>query len=365
MRPNKKIAFYLSGLYEGGAENVMVILANEFANQGYDVDFVLSKAVGGFLKRLAPSVKIVDLMAPNKYLSVFGLVKYFKANGPVAMLSTLHVNNMIAVIAKKIARAKNSKVVIRVATIVSEQKRIFWKKWLEKTALSIVYPWADAIVAVSKIVSSDLVTFLNIPGDRIFPIYNPSITNELLYKSKMELTHPWFQSGEVPVVLGVGRLTIDKGYATLINAFALALSEVDARLVILGDGDQRSPLEDLIKRLGIEERVEIVGFVDNPFNYMANSSVLVLASLWEGLPNVLVEALACGCPVISTDCPGGVREILGDSQYGILVPMEAPEILADKIVQVIRGENVPEFDAGWLDQFKADTIIKKYLDVMS
>lgn len=365
MESSGKIAFYLSGLFEGGAENVMVILANEFARRSYKVDFVLAKAEGSFLRRLSPDIHIVDLGVSNKYLSLGGLVKYFLNNSPVVMLSTLHVNNMFAVIAKKIVGKSNSRVVIRVATFVSGQRRVFWKKWLEKTALSIVYPWADAIISVSKNVSGDLAEFLNLSGKRISTIYNPSVTDDLLKFAEIELDHPWFQPGEPPVVLGVGRLTPDKGYASLIKAFASASKIIAARLVILGDGDQRTYLESLVHELGISENVEIVGFVDNPFQYMKRAQVLVLASLWEGLPNVLIEALGCGCPVISTDCPGGVREILDNGKYGRLVPMNNHEALVESMVDALKEKKVQANTDEWLEQFKTDSIVKQYIDVLT
>ena len=359
----RKVAFYLSDLHEGGAENAMVILANEFASMGFEVDFVLAKATGGFLTRLSTKINIVDLNVRNKYLSLWGLVRYFQENTPVVMLSTLHVNNIMTIAAKKIARADSSRVVIRVATIVSGQIRVFWKKALEKIVLSLVYPWADAIVSVSKTVSSDLSIFLNLPPEKIVTIYNPSITEDMYQKSRNELLHPWFQTGGAPVVLGVGRLTVDKDYETLIRAVFRVSKLMDVRLVILGDGDQRKHLENLAIELDIGDLVEIAGFVDNPFQYMRKASVFVLPSLWEGLPNVLIEAMMCGCPVIATDCPGGVREILDNGNYGFLIPTRDPDEMAKRIVDVLQGKKILADDQ-WLNQFKVENVIRHYMDIL-
>lgn len=360
---SRRISLYLSDLDEGGAENVMVILANEFANRGFDVEFVLAKAVGGFIGRLSSRVKILDLRVPNKFLSLLSLIKYFQNNPSTIVLSTLHVNNIMVILAKKISMAKNIRVVVRVATTVSAQRRVYWKKVVEKFVLSIIYPHADAVIAVSKVVAEDLVDYIGLNKEMIYPIYNPTITSELLIKSKKELSHPWFQPGMPPVVLGVGRLTIDKGYADLVRALAIINKIHEVNLVILGDGDQRHNLEMLAKELAIETKIEIMGFVDNPFNFMRNATVMVLPSLWEGLPNVLIEGLACHCQIISTDSPGGVREILDNGKYGFLVPVGDPKAIAEQIQQVLNGNHLV-VEPDWLKQFDVQKATDLYLRAM-
>ncbi|HBI00305.1 MAG TPA: glycosyl transferase [Flavobacterium sp.] len=360
---HKKITFYLSHLYQGGAENVMVIVANEMAKQGHVIDFVLAKAEGAFIHRLSSSVNLVDLNLPNPYFAVFGLIKYLRVAQPDVIISSLHLNNICAVLAKKFSGVKKTRVLIRVANVISVKRVSFWKKRLERLALSVFYPWADKIIAVSKNVALDLNSFLGIPNKKILVIYSPSITPEMMAASHEPVDHAWFQSNYPPVVLGVGRQTVVKDYATLLKAFALASKEKDMRLLLLGDGPERLALEELVKELGIENKVEIKGFVDNPFNYMRNAAVMVLPSLWEGLPNVLIEALACGCPIISTDSPGGVREILKDGEYGELVPLRDAQTISDKILDVLRGEKKP-IDEHWLEQFKVEYSIKQYLHAM-
>ena len=180
-------------------------------------------------------------------------------------------------------------------------------------------------------VADDLTRTAKIPQNLIKVIYNPIVTPDLQDKSEAPLDHPWFKDGEPPVVLAVGRLTDQKAFDVLIQAFSLVRKNRPARLLILGEGENRPALQSLIKQLGLEQDVSLMGFVQNPYPYMAHASLFVLPSRWEGLPTVLVEALYLGTPIIATDCPGGSREILKDGQFGKLVPVDAPLILAEAI----------------------------------
>jgi glycosyltransferase involved in cell wall biosynthesis len=172
------------------------------------------------------------------------------------------------------------------------------------------YRWADAVVAVSQGVADELVHYVRIPAEKVRVIYNPIVTPELFRKAEEPLEHPWFREGEPPVILGVGRLTKQKDFPTLIRAFALVRQQRPARLMILGEGEERPQLEALVKELGIAEDVSLPGFVQNPYPYMKKAAVFVLSSRWEGLPTVLIEAAALDVPVISTNCPSGPAEIL-------------------------------------------------------
>src|SRR5262249_37227290 len=145
------------------------------------------------------------------------------------------------------------------------------------------------------------------------------------------LSHPWFAPGSLPVILGVGRLTWQKDFPTLIKAFALVRSRQPARLLILGEGEKRLELETIVKELGLAADVCLPGYVDNPFAYMHRCSAFVLSSASEGLPNSLIEAMACGAPVISTDCASGTAEILENGRYGPLVPVGDVEAMATAI----------------------------------
>ncbi len=177
------------------------------------------------------------------------------------------------------------------------------------------------------------------------------------------LDHPWFSPGVAPVVLGVGRLTRQKNFGTLISAFARLRATKPARLIILGEGEERSHLENLVQERGLAGDVELPGFVQNPYAYMHRAAVFVLSSIWEGLPNSLIEALACGCPVVSTDCPGGPAEILDRGKYGHLVLPGDPESMAEAIGKVLNGDK-RQPPRSWLAKYEIETVLNEYLAVL-
>ena len=194
-------------------------------------------------------------------------------------------------------------------------------------------------------------------------IYNPIVTSDLLKKSEAPLEHPWFKSGEPPVILGVGRLTAQKAFDVLITAFAQVRESQQARLLILGEGEDRPMLEALVKRLGLEQDIALPGFVSNPYSYMAHASLFVLSSRWEGLPTVLVEAMSVGTPVIATDCPSGPREILRDGQYGPLVPVDDPAALARAIQNLLANHPACPKEESW-KPYELDFVTDQYLSML-
>jgi glycosyltransferase involved in cell wall biosynthesis len=189
----------------------------------------------------------------------------------------------------------------------------------------------------------------------------------LFEQAKQPVSHPWFEQNRLPVILAVGRLTKAKDYPTLFRAFSLVRQVRPAKLLILGEGEERSNLERLAIELGIQNDVSMPGFVDNPFAFMAKASVFVLSSAWEGFGNVLVEALACGCPVVATDCRSGPREILDNGRYGRLVPVGDHEALAKAILETLDNPDFPADRQTRLQramEFSIDAAVDKYLKVL-
>lgn len=358
------VALFLPSLRGGGAERVMVNLARGFAERGLKVDLVLAKAEGPYLSEVPPTVRIVDLKAPRVLASLPGLVRYLCRERPAAMLSTLDHANIMALWAKRLSGSP-TRVVVRVANTpsLSSGHGSTARARLTPLFLRLFYPWADGIVAVSQGVAADLSRITGIRRERITVIYNPVVTPELLERAKEPLAHPWFAPGQPPVILGVGRLTKQKDFPTLIRAFALVRRERPARLLILGEGEERSRLEALVKELGLEGDVALPGFVDNPYAYMSRAAVFVLSSAWEGLPNVLIQAMACGCPVVSTDCPSGPAEILENGKYGPLVPVGDVEHLFRAIVTIMDEGRRLNLTA-WISAFEVDIVLKQYLMVL-
>lgn len=357
-----RIALFTVSLEVGGAERVFVTLANGFAEHGHSVQVVLMKPEGALRKELSPTVRIVDLRTYRIWRTVLPLARYLRRERPDAMLSTLSQPNLIAILAKRLARVP-TRVVVREANTPTREfgGAIKFKDRIVPALIARVYRDADAIVAVSRGVQADLIRLTRLPETRVPCIYNPVITQELLQKREAVVEHPWFTEGAPPVVLAVGRLTALKDFPTLLRAFAQL--HAPARLLILGEGEQRAGLEQLAQQLGIAERVQLPGYEPNPFRYMRRASVFVLSSRCEGLPNALIQAMACGCPVVATDCPSGPREILADGKYGALVPVGDVDALADAILQGLQGR-IPHAPPEWLQQFEESHITEQYLRVL-
>lgn len=242
------------------------------------------------------------------------------------------------------------------------------KPHVERALMRACYRRADAVVAVSRSVEHDLAAGLGLPRGRLSTIYNPIVTAELAEKAAAPLDHPWFSPGAPPVVLGVGRLAPQKDFPTLLRAFARARAARPARLVILGEGEDRGALEALARDLGIAADVELPGFDPNPLRYMQHAAVFALSSIFEGLPGALIQAMACGCRVISTDCPGGSREILeGGSPRpaGALVPMRDPAGLGGAILDALAdADRGPARVEHPLERFREEAAVDAYLDVL-
>lgn len=360
-----RVALLVPSLRGGGAERVMLLLANSLAKMGYDIDLVLVRAEGPYLTEVADGVRVVDLQAPRVAFSIPPLIRYLRSEKPSTMLTALSHAGVAGALATLLAGTRTRIIVSEHSTISrSVVRNVTPAVRLALLLVRWAYMRASGIVAVSTGVAEDLSRTLRIPPERITVIYNPVVTPELVLRSKEPVLDPWFADGEPPVILGVGRLTPAKGFDTLIGAFARVLKTHTCRLIILGEGELRGPLEEQVRNLGIESHVRLPGFVDNPYAYMRRAKVFVLSSVWEGLPTVLIEALACDCQVVATDCPSGPVEILDGGKLGTLVPVGDTKKLAQAIITALhRNTNPIELDH--LKQFHLTTAVVAYSNLLS
>lgn len=367
----RRIAFYLPALAVGGMERVTLLLAEALGARGFAVDIVLEHGAGGYLEQVPATVGRVVLSAGPKWRSYWRLIKAWPREGlaqlaryfwardnyvPLRRLSSL-VDYMdtkrpdvifashgriphLALWARRLARVSPRVVVIEHSTYSSwletfkDDRRTAALLHYHLTLMRRLYPTADAVVGVSDGVAADLVQIAELPRNHVDTIYNPVVTPALAGLAAQPLEHPWFGPGQPPVVLAVGRLVPEKDFATLIRAFSkLRGKGVTVRLLLLGDGEERSRLHRLAEELGVADQIDMPGWVDNPYAYMARAGVFVLPSIFEGLPVALIEALACGCPVVATDCPSGPREILENGTLGPLTPVGDSQALAGAIEQ--------------------------------
>jgi glycosyltransferase involved in cell wall biosynthesis len=332
------IAFFLPSVRGGGAQRVFVNLAQGITARGLPVDFVLSTAQGVFLGDLPSSVRVVDLEARRLLRSVGPLTSYLRRERPRVLVSGISHANLAALWAARMARV-GTPVMVTVHNTMSQSTlqrgRVAGALW--RQLFRTFYPRACSIVAVSRGAAEDLARSSGLPLERVDVVYNPVITPALMALARAAPDHPWLAPGQPPVVLGVGRLTRQKAFSTLIRAFGEVRRRREARLLILGEGEERPQLEALVTELGLGNDVALPGFRDNAMAYMAAAKVFALSSAWEGLPTVLIEALAAGARVVSTDCPSGPREILEEGSLGALVPVGDPGALADAILQALDG----------------------------
>ena len=223
--------------------------------------------------------------------------------------------------------------------IVASQRNVFMStREFRRERLS--YPYVDAAVAVSCGVAGELGRLSGMAHGRIHTIYNPVVSADLLRKAREPIDHPWLDGGGPPVVLAIGRLHKQKDFPTLLAAFASLIRQRCARLIVLGRGPLLADLRSLANELHIGKHVDFPGFVENPYAFLARASLFVLSSRYEGLANVLIEAMACGCPVVSTNCPFGPEEILEGGRWGELVPVGNPDALAGAIARAL--DNLPQ-----------------------
>lgn len=359
MRPD--IAFFIPSMNGGGAEKMMLALANHYALAGKTVDLVLVNKEGQYLQHVSSLVRVVDLKSHRTLASLPRLVRYLKEEKPMTMLSALTHANIAAVLARKLS-GEDFRLVVSQRSLVARQRNI--KRFVYNKVVGWFYNSSDGVVAISEGVKEDMVEALSVRRELIHTIYNPAYSEVNVERSREEAGHPYFNSeNKCPVVLAVGRLVEVKGFDSLIRAFSLVRKNTDVRLIILGEGPLRKKLQGLIDSLDLNEVVSMPGFVENPYSYMKNADLFVLASLSEGFGNVLVEAMACGTPVVSTNCPTGPAEILEGGKWGRLVPVNNSEKLANAIFDSLQEKNRPRVEVRAKD-FAIGPIAEAYLSVL-
>ena len=323
------VAIFLPSLCGGGAERAMTTLANALAEAGYSVDLVLVNKVGTYLQDVTSKVNLVGLGHNRTIFSLFSLSLYIHRRRPSVLFSVMRHTNLVLLLAAMLAR-KKTKVIVSERSDASAEKnrRNFIKKGLIRILCRILYRTADNVHAVSAGVAAACSKELKLPLEKIIVVYNPIATGKIRKLAVAPPDRKFFESHNRYLIVGAGRLAKPKDFNTLIRAFSLLRTKCDASLVIMGEGPLRVDLEEAVKIMNLEEYVTLPGFIENPYAIMKQADLFVLSSLWEGFPNVLIEAMACGTPVVSTDCPSGPAEILENGKWGRLVTVGDEEALA-------------------------------------
>ncbi len=394
-REGAHLALFAKAMGGGGAERAFTMLARAFVERGHRVDLLLAMPRGSMLGQVPDSVRVIDLGGsdarralpallrfpsalrrlawpilrrgkPRALGSLPALVRYLRAERPDAMLSTLAFEPLVALWAHRIAGGPTRQV-LSVQNTMSQEIGHAPNRHLRLLPELIRdwYPEADAIACVSDGVADDLARLAGLPRRELVTIHNPVDLERVAALASEPVDHPWFQPGQPPIVTTMGRLTLQKDQATLLRAFARARRSQPARLWIMGEGNQHEALERLARELGIQEDVELTGFVGNPWKYTARADAFVLSSLWEGFPLVLLEALACGTPVVSTACPSGPSEVLGDDLYGRLVPVGDERAMSEAILKTLSIEPDRELLKKRALEFSIDRVADRYLAALT
>lgn len=358
------VAFFLPSLGGGGAERVMIDLANGAAAAGRRVDMVLVMRAGSFVDDVGSDVRVIDLGCRRSAFALLPLARYLSREKPRSLLSTIDHANVLAVLAARLG-GRRVRVVVRQSRMPTNVVALTGHKTrFLRMLMRWAYRQADAVVAVSRGVADAVMQDLRVPRDRVHVIRSPVITGRLFEGARATIDHTWFAPAEPPVILGVGRLVEEKGFDVLLRAFARVREEMRCRLLLLGEGPLRSSLTEEAAALGVAADVELAGFVSNPFAFMARCRVFVLSSRTEGLPNVLIQALALGAPVVSTDCRSGPREVLEDGRLGRLVPVDDAAAMAEAIAETLRSPAPPPSQS-WARAYEERDITREYLSVLA
>jgi glycosyltransferase involved in cell wall biosynthesis len=359
------IALFSPSLVPGGAERVLVNLARGFINRGRQVDIVLSQATGEYVRQLPCNASVVDLKSRRVLTSLPGLVRYLRERRPIALIAFQDHCGVVAIWARATAGVP-TQIIPTVHTTWSSalREKSTVKMRLLRHIVRFTYPSVSFVVAVSNGVAEDLSDTLQLRPELVKVIYNPIIDVRISELANEPMCHPWFGSGQPPVVIAAGRLSPEKDFVTLLRAFAVLRHQVSCRMMVLGDGPERCSLEQLAHDLGVQADVQFPGFVSNPYVYMKHAAVFVLSSLREGLPTALVEALSLNIPVVATDCASGPREILCDGRYGMLVPVADPAAIAAAIVSTLQSTKRIDTRRA-VQPFRIESAVDAYIAIVS
>jgi glycosyltransferase involved in cell wall biosynthesis len=375
----KRIAFLLDNLSGGGAEQVTLNLASELYRRGYRIDLLVCDPTGALVDNVPDGIKVIVVgkvssigallsalradkvgmglilqtvirlgKLPGSLRYVAAIARYLAVSRPAAFVSALPKSNINAVLAKKQAGV-DMRLMLGVHIHLSAQEAVAREsRKLRMLYLSPLmrryYRQADCIVAVSKGVAEDAVHYLGVDWERISTIHNPVAMENIADLAAVSPGHPWLSDSGAPVVLGMGRFVKQKNFPLLLRAFALVRKVRPLRLIILG-GDassvdqrlHRQELTHLACQLGVKDDIDMPGYTSNTYAFLSRAAMFVLSSRFEGFGNVLIEALLCGCPIVSTDCPSGPAEILGGGRFGRLVPIDDEESMARAIQLTLDG----------------------------
>lgn len=358
------IAIVIPSLEGGGAERVAVTLASEFCQRGIRVDLVAGRAHGAYRSSVPSAVRVIELGQRRFSGNLVGLVRYFWKEKPTIVLSHMTHTNLVCGFAKLVSGSSANFFPVEHTPLpyfLKDFQSGVLRKFTLLTLRALYHP-AKKVITVSDGIRSEFLQLMPSMEDRTVRIYNPIIDRREEPAEDLRATHPWLDQG-VPFILAVGRLSREKNFSFLIDSVATLLEQGDLRLIILGEGDERPVLEQKLRDRNLEKHVSLPGFVSNVRTFMERAEVLTLCSLFEGLPTVIVEALACGTQVVATDCVTGPKEILDGTRFGELVPEDDSERFCEALQRALEKPRRKELLVRRADDFGVERSVNIYLEV--
>jgi glycosyltransferase involved in cell wall biosynthesis len=350
---------------EGGVERMINHLVGGLLDAGRVVDVVVLKREGEHFAALPSGARVVCLPTRHAALAPPFLWRYLRRARPAALLAAKDRASRAVLRVRRWDRGA-TRVVIRagnqLSRLLDERSRGY--RALRLRATRRLYPWADAIVAVSRGVADDVIATAGVAAERVHVVRNPTITPDIDERAGAPTGHAWLDEPGPPVILGIGRLARQKDFATLVRAFAHLRGERPARLVILGEGRERAPLQRLAGALGVDADVDLPGFVANPYAWLQRAAAFALSSAWEGSPNALTEAMYLGRPVVATDCPSGPAELLADGRIAPLVPVGDDAALVHALASVLDRPPDPDRLRAAVADYHPAASTAHYLEVL-
>jgi glycosyltransferase involved in cell wall biosynthesis len=370
-----KVIFFISSLAGGGAERVMVDLLRSIDRKKFEPILVLLYPCedSPYRQCLPDEIRVVAVARKSESVSaklrqLLHFIRTVRKEKPDVILSMLTHNNIMAILSGLLFRTRV--IACEHNTLSEVIKTEEGKRMLGipvSLLVKIFYRFADKIIAVSEGIGLNLISDFGIMSEKVKTIYNPIDLSRINASIPDSPEHAFFRE-QKPIVIAMGRLTQQKGFDILLKAFSRVISEIDARLIVMGEGPDRTYLENIIRDVGIADKASLTGFQRNPHTFLAHSDIFVLSSRYEGLPMAILEAMACGIPVISTDCRSGPREILQNGQCGILVPVGDESALAKAIISLLKNErqreNFSRLGKERLKDFSLDEIVRQYEEVI-
>jgi exopolysaccharide biosynthesis WecB/TagA/CpsF family protein len=356
--PSKSIAFFMPDLSGGGVERMRLHLTRGLIARGYDVTLILQTLRGDLRHALPLGLRLIVLDQHRVIQSVLPLAHVLQSLRPAFLISSLDHNNIAALCAASCARVQVRTIICQ-HNALSEERALGWKYRVVPKLYRLLSPLADRLIAVSHGVADDMAVTTGIARERITVVPNPVI-GDPQHSECVPEPHPWRTDPGTPFFVFAGRLVFQKDPETLLRAFALLVHMRPARLVILGEGPMRGTLVGLAGDLGVATQVHFAGYVADPYPWMRAARAVILTSRYEGFANVIVEALACGTPVIATDCPHGPSEILAGGRFGVLVPVGNAQAMAAAMARDLRAIYPPGLLRGRAAAFSIDACVEQH-----